>query len=141
MRFDIQNNIPLVTSAAAALTSSDNTAMTAPSGTTGYNTQGFSAVNLLIASATLADADATFAVEIRESETTNGTYTAVADADLVALETTVGFVFSEDNVVKQITVIPRKQFVRVVITPTGNSGAAPFTVVAQGLPSVKGTLA
>jgi hypothetical protein len=140
IRHDIQNNIPLVTSSAVAATSSDNTAMTFPSGSTGYDTLGFDAVNFFIISGTLADADATFTVEISEADTTNGSYTAVADADLIALESTVAFAFGDDNIVRQIGVKPRKRYLRVVVTPANNTSAAAFTVVVNGVKQFFGTV-
>lgn len=139
IRQDIQNNIPLVTSSAPTGTSSDNTAITLPSASTGFDMTGFTAVNLLLIAGTLADADATFAVELRESDATNGTYTAIADADLIALESTVAFAFGDDNIVKQIGVVPRNKFLRAVITPSSNASAAAFTAVLQGVKNFNGT--
>ena len=140
IRHDIQNALPLVTTSAPVVSGSDNTALTAPTGSTGFDTRGFDAVNFFIIAGTLADADATFAVEIQEADTTNGSYTAVADADLIALESTVSFAFGDDNIVKQIGVKPRKRFLRVVITPTNNASAAAFTIVANGVKNITGTV-
>ena len=141
MRQDISNNIPLLTLSGATGTSADTTAMTFPSSSTGFDTLDYSAVNVIIQAGTLADVDATFAVELQESDATNGTYTAIADADLSALETTVAFIFSEDNKMKQISAKPRKRFLRAVITPAANSGASSFWVGVQGIKNLIGTTA
>lgn len=140
IRYDIQHNIPLVTASAPRGTSSDNTPITLPSATTGFDLQNFEAVNVLLVSGTLADADATFSVELRESDATNGTYAAIDDANLIALESTAGFTFAEDNAVKQIGVVPRRRFLRVVITPANNTGASEFSAIVQGVRNIVGTV-
>lgn len=139
IRYDISNNLPLLTGSGTAGTSSDNTAITFPSGSTGFDTRDNEAINVILTSGTLADADATFAVTITESDTTNGTYTAVPSTELSAALSTLNYVFSEDNVAKQLSLKPTKRFVRVVVTPANNSGAAAFSIVVQGTRSIVGT--
>lgn len=141
IRYDIANNLPLLTGSGAAGTSSDNTAMTFPSSSTGFDTRDNEAINVVITSGTLADADATFATTITESDTTNGTYTAVPATELSAALSSVNFVYSEDNVAKQISLKPTKRYVRVVVTPAANTGASAFSVVAQGVKNIVGTTA
>jgi len=141
IRYDIANNFPLLTGSGTAGTSSDNTAITFPSASTGFDTRDNEAINVLLTSGTLADVDATFATTITESDATNGTYTAVAATELSALLSTMNFVFSEDNTTKQISIKPTKRFFRVVVTPSANSGAASFSVAVQGAKNFVGTTA
>jgi hypothetical protein len=141
IRYDIANNFPLLTLSGAAGTSSDNTAITLPSGSTGFDTRDNEAINIILIAGTLADADATFATTITESDTTNGTYAAVPATELSAALSTMNFIFSEDNIAKQISVKPTKRFVRVVVTPSANASAAPFSVAVQGTRAIVGTTA
>lgn len=141
IRYDISNNLPLLTGSGAAGTSSDNTAMVFPSGSTGFDTRDNEAINVILTANTLADADATFATTISESDTTNGSYTAVASTELSAALSTLNFVFSEDNTAKQLSLKPTKRFVRVTVTPSSNSGASAFSCAVQGTKNIVGTTA
>jgi hypothetical protein len=141
IRYDISNNLPLLTGSGTAGTTSDNTAIVFPSGSTGFDTRDNEAINLILTSGTLADADATFATTISESDATNGSYTAVASTELSAALSTLDYIFSEDNTAKQLSLKPTKRFVRVTITPTGNASAAPFSIVVQGTKNIVGTTA
>jgi hypothetical protein len=140
MRFDISNNLPLLTGSGAAASVSNNDPMVFPSGSTGFDTLGNMAINAILTSGTLADADATFAVTISESDTTNGSYDAVGAGALSAALSTMNYTFAEDNVAKQISVKPSKRFVRITVTPSANSGAAPFSIAVQGVKNLVGTV-
>jgi len=72
---DITNNIKVVP-AIAPVVLTDNTATTPIT----VDTLGFKSASFAILTGALADADATFAVEVTESDD-DSTYTAVADGD------------------------------------------------------------
>ena len=141
IRYDIANNLPLLTLSGASGSSADNTAITLPSASTGFDTRDNEAINIILIAGALVDADATFATTILESDATNGTYTAVPAIELSAALSTMNFVFSEDNIAKQISVKPTRRFVRIVVTPSNNSGASAFSAAVQGTRAIVGTTA
>lgn len=104
----------------------DNTAQTSQA----VDLQGYDSCTFLIATGSLADADATFAVEVQECDTSGGTYTAVADADLVGTEALAGFQFDDDNEVRKVGYRGSKRYVKLVITPANNASAGLMCAIA-----------
>lgn len=121
---DLMNNVHPVQP--AVVTVSDTTAVV--SGI--VDVQGFDSLTFLIAAGTLADADATFAVLIEESNEANFSGSnAVADADLIGTEALAGFTFADDGECRKIGYRGSKRYVRCTVTPTANTGTAPIAVV------------
>jgi hypothetical protein len=93
--------------------------------------QGFDTLTFLIATGSIADANATFAVLVEDGNNSalsdNG---AVSDAQLLGTEALAGFQFDDDNKVRKIGYVGDKRYVRLTITPSGNSGAALVSAVA-----------
>lgn len=92
--------------------------------------QGYASLAFLIATGSLADADATFAVTVDEGNAANlSDASAVADVDLVtqtpgtAPKTAASFQFDSDDQVRKIGYIGSKRYVRLTITPSANTGA------------------
>lgn len=111
----------------------DNTAIVGPV----VDRQGFDSLTFAILTGTLADTDATFAVLVEHGDAANlSDATPVADADLIsqtpitAPELAAGFTFSDDGVTRKIGYIGNKRYVRLTITPSGNTGNAPLAAVA-----------
>lgn len=99
--------------------------------------QGFESLEFLIATGSLADSNATFTVLVEDGEvstlTDNG---AVSDTDLLGTESGASFQFDDDNEVRKIGYKGNKRYVRLTITPAGNSGDAYISAVAvQGYPA------
>jgi hypothetical protein len=89
------------------------------------DTRDMGAVMLAIATGSIADADATFAVLIEEGNASNlSGGNAVADADLIGTEALAGFQFDDDNECRKIGYVGNKRYIRATITPTGNASAA-----------------
>lgn len=113
--------------------------------------QGFDSLGFLIATGSLADADATFTVLVEEGDAANlSDAAAVADADLVsqtsgtAPETAASFTFAADDQVRKIGYIGSKRYVRLTITPAANASAAVLCAVAilsraEHKPVIQGT--
>lgn len=102
--------------------------------------QGFGSVTYLIATGSIADADATFTVLLEECDTSGGTYTAVADADLLGTEALAAFQFDDDNECRKLGYIGSKRYTRLTITPVANASAALLCAVAVlGSPSIAPT--
>lgn len=101
------------------------------------DTQGFDSLTFVIATGTLADANATFAVLVEHGAAANlSDAAAVADAELIsqtagtAPETAAAFQFDDDDEVRKIGYIGSKRYVRLTVTPTGNTGNVPLAAVA-----------
>lgn len=122
---DLMNQIH-IKRAISPVSVADNTAQTGEV----VDLQGYDSCTFVIATGSIADADATFAVEVQECDTSGGTYTAVADANLVGTEALAGFQFDDDNECRKIGYIGSKRYVKLVITPSGNASAALLSAVA-----------
>ncbi len=93
--------------------------------------QGFKSLEFVIATGSLADADATFTVLVEDGDAANlSDAAAVADANLLGLETTASFQFDDDNETRKIGYIGNKRYVRLTITPANNASAALLSAVA-----------
>ncbi len=103
--------------------------------------QGFDGLTFVIATGSLADVDATFAVLVEEGNDSGlSDAAAVADADLLGTEALAGFQFDDDNETRKIGYLGDKRYVRLTITPAANTSAALFSAVAVlGWPSVAAT--
>jgi hypothetical protein len=132
MRDSLSNQfyVPMI----APVVIADNTP--AVSGWLSHNT--FEALTFGILTGILADADATFAVLMEEADASDFSDAApVADSDMisqtvgVAPEAAASFTFANDGQARRIAYIGNKAFVRITITPTGNSGSAPIAVFAD----------
>lgn len=99
--------------------------------------QGQDALVFAIATGSLADADATFAVLVEESDDSGMSgATAVADADLLGTEALAGFTFAADNKCFKIGYKGSKRYVTCTITPANNTGVALLCVVAITVPQI-----
>lgn len=102
--------------------------------------QGFGSVTYLIATGSIADADATFTVLLEESDASGSGFAAVADADLLGTEVLAAFQFDDDNECRKLGYIGSKRYTRLTITPVGNASAALLCAVAVlGSPSIAPT--
>jgi hypothetical protein len=93
--------------------------------------KGFQSVEYLIATGSIADADATFTVLLEEGDQANlSDAAAVADADLLGTEVQAAFQFDDDNECRKLGYIGSKRFTRLTITPVANASAALLSAVA-----------
>jgi len=93
--------------------------------------QGANALEFIIQTGSLADADATFTVLVEESDASDlSGGNAVADADLLGTEAGASFIFSDDNKIAKIGYIGNKRYVRLTITPANNTGACLLSACA-----------
>jgi hypothetical protein len=98
---------------------------------------GYESLTYIIATGSIADADATFAVLLEESDASNmDGATAVADGDMIpqtsgtAPETAAGFQFNDDNEVRKLGYVGNKRYTRLTVTPSANASAALLSAVA-----------
>lgn len=123
---DLHNNVK-VSRAISPVRVTDNTAQVSQI----IDTQGYDTLEFLIATGTIADADATFTVLVEDGDNSGlSDAAAVADADLFGTEAAAGFQFDDDNEVRKIGYRGAKRYVRLTITPAANAGNADLSAVA-----------
>lgn len=121
MRFDLMNKITPARGISPAAAVTDNTAIVSEI----FDTRGFHAIMFLILLGALADTDATFTVLMEEGDQADlSDAVAVADSDLNGSEELAGFTFEHDDGLRKLGYIGSKRYVRVTITPAGNTGNA-----------------
>lgn len=126
MKMDLMNNIhPVVAIAPVVVT--DGTAQVSAA----IDVRQYKSVTFIVLLGTLADADATWAVTVKEGSTsTQGNHTAVADADLIGTEALAGFTFGDDGECRKIGYKGSADYVSIEIDDvTANSGNAPMAVL------------
>lgn len=114
---DLHNKIDVKRGLSPAAAVTDNTAYVSQVA----DLKGFDGAEFIILTGSLADADATFTVLVEDSAD-NSTFAAVADAYLLGTEALASFTFAADDKVFKIGYVGSKRYVRVTITPAGNSG-------------------
>lgn len=92
--------------------------------------QGCRGCEFIIATGSIADADATFTVLLEHGDVSNlSDAAAVPDSDLLGTEALAGFQFDDDNETRKLGYIGTKRYVRLTITPVSNASAALLTAV------------
>jgi len=123
---DLMNNID-VKRCISPVSVSDNTAQVGQI----IDGRGFNSLTYLIATGSLADADATFTVLLEEGDNSAlSDAAAVADADLIGTEALAGFTFAADDKCRKLGYKGSKRYTRLTITPASNASAALFSAVA-----------
>ena len=113
--------------AIAPVVATDNTALVSNI----IDTNGYEALTFVIATGTLADADATFAVTVDHGSDSGLSDAASVPADqLAGTLANASFTFAADGACRKIGYIGYKRYVRLTITPSANTGNAPIAVVA-----------
>lgn len=93
--------------------------------------QGFNALEYIVLTGSIVDADATFVVLLEEGDnSTLSDAVAVADANLLGTEALAAFKFSDDDKVFKLGYKGNKRYTRLTITPVGNASAALIAAVA-----------
>ncbi len=127
---DLHNNITFTTGIAPQAFSANTPLVSAIIDRAGYDS-----IEFAILTGSIGDEDATFAVLVEDADEVgfNVTNAAVADKYLLGTEALAAFTYANDNVTRKIGYIGSKRFLRVTLTPTGNSetpSAAYAAVVA-----------
>lgn len=125
MKFDLMNRLA-IKRAISPVSIADNTAAVSQI----LDMQGHLAACLVIATGSLADADATFTVLLEEASASNmAGAVAVADIDLIGTEALAGFTFADDDKVRKLGYKGSKRYIRATITPANNASAALLSAV------------
>lgn len=97
--------------------------------------QGYEACEFVINVGELADANATFTVLVEDGDDSAlADAAAVSDSELLGTEAGASFTFAGDNTVEKIGYRGSKRYVRLTITPSGNTGNAFVSAVAAMFP-------
>jgi len=134
---DMMNNIHPVP-AIAPVVATDNTAQVSAI----IDLRDYDGCTFVIATGTLADADATFAVTMDHGDVSNLSDAAAVTAATGLIGTTAlaSFNFGDDGECRKIGYAGVKRYVRLTITPSANAGNAPITAIAiLGLPRIAAT--
>lgn len=124
---DLANHIEVRRAISPAAAVTDNTPFVSQI----IDIAGFEQLAFAINLGAIADADATFAVLVEHGDAANlSDAAAVPDAQLTGTEASAGFKFDDDNKVRKIGYVGSKQYVRLTITPTGNSGNVFLSAIA-----------
>lgn len=93
---------------------------------------GFNALEFAITLGTLTTAGTAYTALLEDADEVafNVTNAAVVDADLLGTEALASFVDSEINTTKKLGYKGNKRFVRLTMTPSGNTGASTMGAVA-----------
>lgn len=103
--------------------------------------QGFDALAFIIAAGTLADPDATFAVLVEHGDQSDlSDAAAVPDTELLGTEALAGFGADDDDETRKIGYRGARRYVRLTVSPSGNTASAPLAALAiLGAPHVAPT--
>lgn len=137
-KYDLKSDVQVVRAIDATLSG------TTPSKGNVIDTLGFESITFAFQTGTVTDAGTAsgFAFEIQESDTTaDAAFTAVADDDLIGLESALTVTDdAADNVMAgTIGYRGNKRYVRVVVTGTTGTNAAVNGLCIKGHPVVKPT--
>ncbi len=123
---DLMNNIALKR-VISPVSVADNTAQVGQI----IDRAGYDSLTYVIATGSLADADATFTVLLEEGAASNlSDAVAVADVDLIGTEALASFIFSDDDKVRKLGYKGGKRYTRLTITPANNASAGLIAAVA-----------
>lgn len=133
---DLHNNIH-VKRAISPVSVADNTAQVSQI----IDRQDYQSLEFIIATGSLADADATFTVLVEDGDASNlSDAAAVSDSQLLGTEAQASFLFSDDDKVFKIGYVGNRRYVRMTITPANNASAGLLSAVAVlGNPAVAPT--
>jgi hypothetical protein len=134
MNNDLHNNLKL-TRVISPISQAGNTAMVGAI----IDRQGYGSLEFAITLGTITTAGTAYTALLEDADELafNVTNAAVADAYLLGTEALASFVDSEVNTTKKLGYIGSKRYVRLTMTPAGNTGASTMSAVAvQGSPSI-----
>ena len=124
---DLYSNIEVRRAFSPAAAVTDNTAYV----TEIIDMQGFKSLVWEIVIGQLVDADATFTILMEHDDASGfGTAVAVPDSQIDPTETVMAFDFADDDSVRKMGYVGEKRYVRLTVTPVGNTGDAFIAIVA-----------
>jgi hypothetical protein len=131
---DLHNNVKL-TRVISPISQSGNAAMVGAI----VDRQGFDSLEFAVTLGTITTAGTTYTATMDEGDAANlSDASAVAAADLIGTLALASFVDTEINTTKKVGYKGNKRYVRLTMTPAGNTGASTMAAVAvQGAAMLK----
>jgi hypothetical protein len=128
MRQDLHNNIKVLSVFDPIDLGTGNTAKVGEI----IDRQDAQALEFIIQTGSLADADATFTVLVEDGNAADlvADGAAVDDVNLLGTEAGASFIFSDDNKIAKIGYTGSKRYVRLTVTPANNTGAVLISACA-----------
>jgi hypothetical protein len=124
---DFMNSLHPIRAISPAAAVTDNTAFVSQI----IDVAGYQGLVFLIMLGAIADADATFVALVEHGDAANlSDAAAVPDAQLTGTETLAGFTFAADDKTRKIGYVGGKRYVRLTVTPSGNSGNVFLSAIA-----------
>jgi hypothetical protein len=124
---DLMNAIHLARALSPTAAVTDNTAFVSQI----VDRRGHESLVFAILTGSLADADATFAVTMSHGDDPAlGDAEAVPDDQILGSLAAAGFAFGDDDEVRKLGYRGPRRYVRLTVTPSGNSGAAYVAAIA-----------
>jgi len=124
---DLANHMTVRRAISPAAAITDNTAFVSQI----IDRAGYESLMFAITTGALADADATFTALVEHGDAANlSDAAAVPDSQLTGTEALASFTFAHDDATRKIGYVGGKRYVRLTITPAGNSGNAFVAAVA-----------
>jgi len=122
--YDLHNNIKVLNTKAGTLSNDTALVITA-------DLKGYLSAELLIITGALGDANMTFALLVEDSAD-NTTFAAVVDDYLLGVEAPETLDFADDNKAIKIGYAGPKRYLKLTVTPAGNTDPSPYALVARG---------
>lgn len=123
---DLHNNIQVLR-AISPIVVTDDTAQVSQI----IDRQGAEALEFVLALGTLSDSNCTTTVLVEDGDDAAlSDAAAVADEFLLGTEALAAPTFADDNEMRKIGYIGPKRYVRVTITPSGNTSNIPMSLIA-----------
>jgi hypothetical protein len=127
MRQDLHNNIQVLSVFDPIDLGTGNTAKVGEI----IDRQDAMALEFIIQTGSLSDADATFTVLVEDGDNSALSDAAtVAASELLGTTAAASFIFSDDNKIAKIGYVGSKRYVRLTVTPAANTGAVLISACA-----------
>lgn len=126
MMHDLHNDIYVLPGFAPAVVTDDTAQVTAI-----IDRANFNQLEFVLSTGTLSDSNCTSTVLVEEGDNSAlSDAAAVADADLLGTEAGAAVTFADDGEARKIGYRGSKRYVRLTVTPSGNSGNIPICCIA-----------
>jgi len=134
---DLANNIHLARAISPAVAGAADSPLVSEI----IDRRGYDSLVFAILAGSLADANATFAVLVEDGDESDlSDAAAVADEELNGTEALAALTFADDNEPRKIGYVGSKRYVRLTVTPSGNTGDVYLSAIAVlGHPELRPT--
>jgi len=133
-RVDLHNPIEAIVGFAPVVETGNNAHSTGV-----IDTSRYSGIEFYFITGTLADSNAVFTVSVAGGDVVDSTGTTITDSaaittasEFIGSITDASFQYDDDNEIHKLGYVGSKKYIKVTVTPSGNSGNAPIACMAIG---------